>query len=94
MSTIPENCPTNFCEEFTKQYLADIKEKKAWNTWHPIMERLLDRSIEMKPVYTELCDRFGYCLDGYSPELRKLYGRQEDYITRGQFHINVKFKKS
>ncbi len=56
-------------EAFTRQSLSSFKEKKVWMTWHPIMERLLSHSTEMKPVYQGICDRFGYNPEYNSPFL-------------------------
>ena len=70
MNALPTDCPTAFCEGFTSQELADLKEKNIWNSWHPVMERLLSRSFEMKSVYKEICGQFGYSLECHSPALR------------------------
>jgi hypothetical protein len=70
MKVISKPCPISFCEEFTKQELFDLKENEIWNSWHPVMERLLSRSVEMKPVYFEIFDKLGCSLDFCSPELR------------------------
>ncbi len=70
MDTQSTRCPTTFCEAFTYQELADLKGGNVWNSWHPIMERILSRTCEMKCVYTELCEHFGYSLESYNPGLR------------------------
>jgi len=53
---------TSKCEQFTRQELNDYKEANIWSSCYPVMERLLSRSVEMGPVYEEICNK----LDGYS----------------------------
>lgn len=62
MSTFPTHCPTAFCEAFTRHELVYLKENQIWGSWYPVMERLLSRPLEMKPVYKEICEHFGYML--------------------------------
>jgi len=45
------------CEQFTRKELIYLKEKGIWGSWYPVMERLLNRSLEMGPVYEEICDK-------------------------------------
>lgn len=60
MNTLSKPCPLTICENFTRQELQSNKKSKIWMSCYPTMERLLDRSIEMKPVYKEICEQFGY----------------------------------
>lgn len=70
MEVLSKPCPMFFCGEFTKQEFSYLKKNKVWNSWHPVMERLLSRSVEMKPVYVEICNKFWYSSDCCSPELK------------------------
>ena len=70
MKTQTSERAATFCESFTRQELADLKQKKLWNSWHPVMERILARSDEMKPVYAEMCERLGYTIYEPSTALR------------------------
>lgn len=67
MKSLPSESPAAFCEAFTRQELTDLKEKEIWNSWHPIMERILNRSSEMKPVYIEMCECLYY--SPYEPSI-------------------------
>ncbi len=70
MKTLNTLCPSTTCEEFTRKELVSLKDIGCWSSWHPVMERILSRSIEMKPVYKELSDKFGSNIDCSKPELR------------------------
>lgn len=70
MKAISTHDPVDFCEKFTRNILIDLKQDDAWNTWHPVMERLLNRTVEMKSVYEELCNHLGYSIENDNPGLR------------------------
>ena len=36
MRSLPNESPAAFCEALIRQELADLKEKKIWNSWHPV----------------------------------------------------------
>lgn len=57
----------DLCEEFTRNELKDLQESKAWMSWWPVMERMLNRSYELEQVYTEICGAFGHSLVSNPP---------------------------
>ena len=62
---LPMNTPTEFCNAFIKRELKDYKESKIWMSYWPIMERMIDRSLELQTVYKEIVTNYGYT-DKYS----------------------------
>lgn len=43
-----------YCKKYIESELADLKEKRIWNSWHPVMQQALDRHEEMTEVYWEI----------------------------------------
>ncbi len=60
MTSFSNESPTAYCEDRTRHQLADDKEVGIWMSRWPFMEKILNRSLEMKHIYREICDRFGY----------------------------------
>lgn len=44
----------SYCRKYIENELADLKEKRIWNSWHPVMQRALERHDEMADVYLEI----------------------------------------
>jgi hypothetical protein len=58
--SLPKTSPQEFCTAFIVRELKDFKEKRIWTSALPIMQRMIDRSDELKQVFDELVAAFGY----------------------------------
>ncbi|TMS92347.1 hypothetical protein CWB58_14775 [Pseudoalteromonas sp. S201] len=91
--TLPKDNPVKFCEAFLQRELDDYKEKQIWMSYWPVMERMIERSDELRLPFQELVHAFGYSdmYEGYPPDnayiwltLEHIWGsfdfRKEDVI--------------
>ena len=46
--TLPKDNPVKFCEAFLQRELDDYKEKQIWMSYWPVMERMIERSDELR----------------------------------------------
>lgn len=58
--SLPKTSPQEFCTAFIARELKDYQERKIWMSAWPIMQQIIDRSGELKLVYVELVNVFGY----------------------------------
>ncbi|MGI2171089.1 hypothetical protein ACROAE_13030 [Shewanella sp. MF05960] len=66
---LPTSSPTAFCKAFIERELKSNKQGHIWMSFWPVMERMIERSNELTPVFDELIGKFGYSdkFDGYPP---------------------------
>ena len=69
--TLPKSTPTEFCKAFIQRELESYQgDQPIWMSYWPILERMIERTEELKRPFSELIDRFGYAdkFEGYPPE--------------------------
>ncbi|MBV7297717.1 hypothetical protein [Enterovibrio paralichthyis] len=49
-----------YCKRYIERELASLKENKIWNSWHPVIERALERHDEMASIYQEIMEVPGF----------------------------------
>jgi len=68
--SLPQTSPTDFCKAFIERELCEYKESKIWMSYWPVMSRIIERAEELKQVFNQIIEEFGYTdkYNQYLPE--------------------------